>query len=153
MKCLHLHLLYSYCDMVQRVQVQSWCYRPGFSLVWCAKHRSRSKINAVVSDALMGRDLKFENVYIDEWALSTELQYSRSVFVSGFSLHAFAFVEYVISSRKQGIINWTGTETFAKEPNLAKLLRGLKLTPPRCTIKKVPWFLSYVCNGKRGVFS
>ena len=29
----------------------------------------------------------------------------------------------------QGIINCKGTETFAKEPNLAKLLRELKQTP------------------------
>ena len=28
----------------------------------------------------------------------------------------------------QGIIDPTGTETFAKEPKLAKLLRGLKST-------------------------
>ena len=44
----------------------------------------------------------------------------------------------------QGIIDLTGTETFAKEPKLAKLLRKSKLKPVRCH-KKVLWFFLYVC--------
>ena len=42
-------------------------------------------------------------------------------------------------------------ETFAKEPELAKLLRGLKWTPV-LNKKKVYWFFSNVCNGKFAVF-
>ena len=52
----------------------------------------------------------------------------------------------------QGIIDPTGTETFAKEPKmLEKFLRELKSTPV-LTIKKVHWFFSHVCNGKSAVF-
>ena len=50
----------------------------------------------------------------------------------------------VVSQGNQlGIINCKGTETFAKEPKLANLLWELK---------KVHWFLSYVCNGKFAAF-
>ena len=57
----------------------------------------------------------------------------------------------------QGIINWTATETFVKEPELGKLLRELKSVlynkkSPCCTIKKVHLILSHVCNGKFAVF-
>ena len=45
----------------------------------------------------------------------------------------------------QGIDDWTGTETLAKEPRLAKSLRELKSTPVRY-YKKVLWFFSHVCN-------
>ena len=42
-------------------------------------------------------------------------------------------LSFVCSGRciysNQGIINCAGTETFAKEPKLAKLLRELKPTP------------------------
>ena len=44
----------------------------------------------------------------------------------------------------------TGTETFAKESKLAKLLRELKPTLVSCN-KKIHWFLLYVCNGKFAV--
>ena len=47
----------------------------------------------------------------------------------------------------------TGMETFAKEPELLKLLRELKSTPVRrYKNKKVHWFLSYVCNRKFAAF-
>ena len=39
------------------------------------------------------------------------------------------FVIYIIPWSKQGIIDPTRTETFAKEPKLAKLLEELKPTP------------------------
>ena len=45
----------------------------------------------------------------------------------------------------------TGMETSAKEPEFLKLLRKLKLTPVR-VIKKILWFLSYVCNRKSVAF-
>ena len=51
----------------------------------------------------------------------------------------------------QGIMDWTETETLAKKPKLAKLLRELSRCP-FCTIKKVHWFLSHVCNNKFAVF-
>ena len=44
-----------------------------------------------------------------------------------------------------------GTETFAKELKLAKLLQELKPTPG-LNNKKVQWFFSYVCNGKFAAF-
>ena len=47
----------------------------------------------------------------------------------------------ITSSIGQGIIDSTGTETFAKEPKLAKLLRELKLTP-YLRNNKVHWFFS-----------
>ena len=37
----------------------------------------------------------------------------------------------------QGVIDYTGTETFAEEPMLVKLLRKLKLMPVGCH-KKCP---------------
>ena len=40
---------------------------------------------------------------------------------------------------EQGIIDPTGTETFAKEPKLATILRKLKLTPVSHD-KKARWF-------------
>ena len=52
----------------------------------------------------------------------------------------------------QGIINCKGTETFAEEPKLAKLLQGLKPTLVSCNKKKVHWFLSHVCNNKFAAF-
>ena len=42
-------------------------------------------------------------------------------------------------------------ETFAMEPELAKLLRKLKSTP-MLNNKKVHRFFSHVCNGKFAVF-
>ena len=51
----------------------------------------------------------------------------------------------------QGIIDSTGTVTFAKEPKLAKLLRELKFTPVSYN-KKVRWFFSHVCKGEFAVF-
>ena len=47
----------------------------------------------------------------------------------------------------QGIIDSTGTETFAKGPKLETLFRELKSTPVRCH-KNIHWLLSYVCNTK-----
>ena len=52
---------------------------------------------------------------------------------------------YTYSYFLQGIINQTGTETFAKELKLAKLLLVMYN-------KKVQWFLSHVCIGKFAVF-
>ena len=46
---------------------------------------------------------------------------------------------------------WTGTETFAKEPEFAQLLRRLKSTPV-LNNKKSSLVFSYVCNGKFSVF-
>ena len=57
----------------------------------------------------------------------------------------------IVNLFSQGIIDWTGTETFAREPKLAKLLRELKWVPVLHN-KKVHWFLSHVCNGKFAVF-
>ena len=51
----------------------------------------------------------------------------------------------------QGIIDCEGTETFAKEPKLAKLLGMLKPTPVSYN-EKFHCFFSYVCNGKFVVF-
>ena len=51
----------------------------------------------------------------------------------------------------QGIIDSKRTETFAKEPTLAELLRELKSAAVSYH-KRVHWFFSYVCNGKSSVF-
>ena len=40
----------------------------------------------------------------------------------------------------QGIIDLTGTKTFAKEPKLAKLLRELKPASVLCNEKGDRWF-------------
>ena len=52
---------------------------------------------------------------------------------------------------EQGIIEWTGTETFAKEPKLARLLRVLESTPVMYNNKSY-WFFPHVCNGKFSEF-
>ena len=51
----------------------------------------------------------------------------------------------------QGAIDYKGTETFAKEHKLKKLLRELKL-PPMKYNKKVHWFLSHASNGNFAAF-
>ena len=51
----------------------------------------------------------------------------------------------------QRIIVSTGTETFVMKPELAKLLRVLKLTPVSYN-KTFRWFFSHVCNEDFAVF-
>ena len=60
---------------------------------------------------------------------------------------------FAIQSKRayQGIKNCKRTETFAKEPKLAKLLRGLSRRSRRTT-RKLHWFFSHVCNCKFAAF-
>ena len=60
-------------------------------------------------------------------------------------------VQSSVPCSAQGIIDPTGTETFAKELMLATILRKLKPMLVSCE-KKVHWFLSYVRNPKFAVF-
>ena len=50
-------------------------------------------------------------------------------------------MESVMPWQHQGIIDSTGTEAFAKEPKLAKLLQRLKLTPVAYHTKHLLVFL------------
>ena len=61
-----------------------------------------------------------------------------------------ALVQSIIYCFNQGIINPTGSETFAQEPGLAKLFRELKLTT--VSYNKERRFFSHVCYGKFAVF-
>ena len=53
------------------------------------------------------------------------------------------------TSKGIGFLNRNGN--FCKKPQVGKLLRELK-SAPMCVIKKVHWFLSYVCNRKFAAF-
>ena len=67
----------------------------------------------------------------------------------GMEIRQFGFCIFLTG---QGIIDPKGTETFAKEPVLAKLLGQLKLTAVSYKKKKERGFFSHIYNGKFAVF-
>ena len=70
----------------------------------------------------------------------------QSTFFAWDRLHLFFYIEIAVF--EQGVIVITGTETFAKEPKLEKLLRRLKSTPVLNNKKKFTGFspLSVMAN-------